>query len=68
MQPLLKEYEEGRKDWGINCLPTELTVNLTPLEQEEDLLVLDAYFTREDCAGFAYWFADPLFVDQLVSY
>jgi len=30
---ILKVYsEEGRKDWGINCLPMEMTVNLTPLE------------------------------------
>ena len=60
-------YEEGREDWGIGCLLVELTVHLTPLEQEENLLVLHAYFTQEDCAGFAHWFADPLLVDQLIS-
>lgn len=29
-------------------------------------MVLDAYFTQEDCTGFAYWFADPLLVGQLI--
>lgn len=24
--------KEVRKDWGISCLPVELTMNLTPLE------------------------------------
>lgn len=41
-------------------------MNLTSLEQEKNLLVLDVYVTREDCAGFACWCVDPMFADQFI--
>lgn len=36
------------------------------IEGESPGNLLDAYFTQNDCAGFAYWFAEPL-LDRLIS-